>query len=74
MRFEGTRVKQEHWVHAGPCVVWLEVDAVIPVDDPSEPCYEPQTIELLRQVQERAQAGDIEWLKRVGNVYVRLSA
>ena len=62
------------WVHAGPCVVRVAVEAVMPTDDPSEPCYEPVTVEFLREVHERAEAGDVEWLKNVGDVYVRLSA
>ncbi len=74
MEFDGKRVKEDRWIHAGPCVVRVEVDAVIPGDDPSEPCYEQKTVEFLREVHERAEAGDVEWLKDVGDVYVRLSA
>lgn len=74
MHIEGKRIKRTRWVHAGPCVVQVEVEAVIPTDDPSEPCYEPATVEFLKQVRERAEAGDIEWLKRIGNVYARVCA
>jgi hypothetical protein len=74
MEFDGERVKEVRWVHAGACVVRVEVEAVIPKDDPSEPCLEPETVEFLREVHERAEAGDVEWLKTVGDVYVRLSA
>ena len=74
MEFEGERVKEVRWMHAGPCVVRVEVEAVIPKDDPSEPCFEPATVEFLREVHENAEAGDVEWLKKVGDVYVRLSA
>ena len=74
MQFEGKRVKRTRWIHAGPCVVQVEVDAIIPVDDQSEPCYEPMTVEFLRTVHEKALGGDIEWLKKVGQVYVPLSA
>ena len=74
MKFEGKRVSEVRWVHAGPCVVRVEVEAVVPTDDPSEPCYESETVEFLREVHERAEAGDVEWLKNVGDVYVRLSA
>ncbi len=45
-----------------------------PKDDPSEPCYEPKTVAFLKEVHEHAEAGDVEWLKRIGDVYVRLSA
>jgi hypothetical protein len=54
--------------------VQVEVDAVIPVDDPSEACYEPETVDFLRQVREKADAVDIDWLKKVGKVYVRVPA
>ena len=74
MKFEGKRVKQIRWVHAGPCVVRVEVDAVIPVDDASEPCFEPTTVKFLREVHERAEARDIDWLNNVGDVYLRHSA
>ena len=74
MKFEGKRVSEDRWIHAGPCVVRVEVEAVFPKDDPSEPCYEPETVEFLREVRERAEAGDVDWLKNVGDVYVRLSA
>lgn len=74
MKLEGKRVKQTRWVHADACAVRLEVEAVVPVDDTSEPCFEPETVDLLRKVRERADAGDIDWLKSVGTVYVRLSA
>ncbi len=74
MKFEGKRVKQIRWVHAGPCVVRVEVDAVIPVDDASEPCFKPTTVEFLREVHERAEARDIDWLNNVGDVYLRHSA
>ena len=74
MKFEGKRVKQIRWVHAGPCVVRVEVDAVIPVDYASEPCFEPTTVEFLREVHERAEARDIDWLNNVGDVYLRHSA
>ncbi len=74
MEIEGQRVRRTRWIHAGSCVVQVEVDAVIPVDDPSEPCFEPETVEFLRQVYERARADDIDWLKRIGKVFVAIPA
>ena len=50
------------------------VCAHIPAEDPSEPCYESETIELLREVHERALAGDIDWLKTRGKVYQLVEA
>jgi hypothetical protein len=74
MEFEGKRVKQTRWIHGGACIVRVEVDAVIPVDDPSEPCFDPKTVEFLREVHEHADSGDIEWLKQVGEVYAKVPA
>ncbi|MEW6249806.1 MAG: hypothetical protein AB1716_04105 [Planctomycetota bacterium] len=74
MKFEGKRVKQVRWIHAAACVVRVEVEAVIPIDDPSEPCFEPQTVEFLREVHARAETGDIAWLRNVGQVYTRVPA
>lgn len=70
MKIEGQRIRKTRWVHAGRFAVRLEVEAVIPPDDPSEPCYEPDVVEFIREVHERANAGDVEWLKTVGDVYV----
>jgi hypothetical protein len=48
----------------------VEVEMVIPPDDPSEPRLESETDALLRDdVQEHAQRGDVESLKRRGRVY-----
>lgn len=74
MAIEGKRVKEVRWIHAGPCVVRVEVDAVIPAGDPSEPCFEPEAVRFLRQVHEKAEAGDIAWLQKIGKVYVQSPA
>lgn len=55
-------------------MVAVEVDAVIPDADPSEACYEPQTVAFLREVEQRAQHGDVAWLQRHGKVYQALDA
>jgi len=55
-------------------VVAVEVEAVIPEDDPSEPCYEAETVQLLRDVAEHAEQGDIAWLQQHGRVYQALEA
>jgi len=70
MKIEGRRIKKMRLIRAGRLIVQVEVDAVIPDADPSEPCYEPDVVEFIREVHERADAGDIEWLKTVGDVYV----
>ena len=47
---------------------------VIPIDDPSEPCYESETVELLKEVAQRAQDDDKSWLLRHGRVYELVAA
>ena len=69
MRIEGKRVKQTRFIQRGRYVVAVEVEAVIPPDDPREPCYDHETVELLRQVAEHAQRDDTAWLKRHGKLY-----
>jgi hypothetical protein len=70
----GKRVKRTRLVRTDRYVVAVEVEAVIPDADPSEPCYEPAVVELLRQVEAHARAGDLEWLKRHGKVYTSVEA
>ncbi len=47
-------------------VVAVEVEMVIPIDDPSEPCYESETGNYRREIKERAEKGDMVWLTRQG--------
>jgi hypothetical protein len=54
--------------------VAVEVEMVIPPDDPSEPCYESETVLWLKEVEEHARQGDVSWLKRVGKVYEAVDA
>lgn len=70
MHVSGKRVKRTRLIRTERLVVAVEVEAVIPDAEPSEPVYEPHVVELLRQVQSRAQAGDLAWLRRHGRVYV----
>jgi len=69
MRIEGQRVKRTKLIQTNRYVVAVEVELVVPPDDPSEPCYEAETVQHLRQVRERAEAGDVGWLTRHGRVY-----
>jgi hypothetical protein len=55
-------------------VIALEVEMVIPPDDPSEPCYESETVDLLKEVKHRAEAGDLAWLRQHGRVYAAVDA
>lgn len=74
MRIPGERVKRTRLVQTDKYVVAVEVEMVVPVDDPSEPCYEAETVQLLREVQEHAERGDLEWLRQRGKVYAALGA
>ncbi len=69
MRIAGKRIKRLRWVHTKQYVIAVEVDAVIPIDDPSEPCYEAESVQLLREIEERANLGQVEWLRQHGKVY-----
>jgi hypothetical protein len=71
---QGKRIKLEQWIHAAACVVRVEVEAIIPDADPSEPCLEPQTLRFLDELQLKADQGLINELSKVGDVYVRRSA
>ena len=74
MRVPGKRVRRTRLVRTERFVVAVEVEAVIPDADPSEPCYEPETVELLREVESRARAGDVGWLRQRGKVYEAVDA
>ena len=55
-------------------MVAVEVEMVVPVDDPSEPCYESETVQLLREIKEHAEQGDVAWLTNKGKVYAAVEA
>lgn len=74
MRIAGSRIMRTRLVQTDKVVVAVEVEMVIPQDDPSEPCYESETVQLLREIREHAEHGDIEWLRQHGKVYVALEA
>lgn len=74
MRATGKRLKQTRLVHTDRYVVAVEIELVVPDADPSEPCLEPETLRFLREVTERAERGDTEWLRRHGRVYEAMDA
>ena len=74
MLLPGKRIKISQWVHSASCAVRVEVDAVVPDADPSEPCLEPQTMRWLDELQRKADAGLVDELAKVGELYVRRSA
>ena len=69
MRISGKRLKKTRLIQKGRFVVAVDVEMVIPPDDPSEPCYEAETVEFLKDVAERAGRGDTAWLMQHGKVY-----
>ena len=74
MRISGRRIQRTRLVHTDRYVVAVDVELVIPDDDPSEPCYEAETVQLLREVEEHAQQGDVDWLAQHGKIYEALAA
>lgn len=67
-------IKVAQWIHAGPCVVRVEVDAWLLPDCPDEPSLEPATVRWLERLQQLADQGNIDELIQHGTVYVRRSA
>ncbi len=72
MNIEGKRVRRIRRVFSDKYIVVLEVEMVIPDEDPSEACLEPATVAFLKEVKARADAGDLEWLRTKGKVYAAL--
>jgi hypothetical protein len=70
----GKRVRVPKWIHGRVCVVRVEVEAIIPDADLTEPCLEPHTLRWLDQLQELADDGNVEALAKVGDVFVRRTA
>ena len=68
MRIPGERIKRTRLIQTEKYVVAVEVEMVIPPDEPSEPCYESETVQLLREIQARAEQGDVAWLTESGKV------
>lgn len=75
---KGNRIKLTQWIEgrsrSGPFVVRVEVDAVIPESDPSEPAFEPPALKVLDEASRLAAAGDLEALAQIGAIYFRKSA
>jgi len=74
MRIPGKRVNRIRLVRTPRFVVAVEVEAVFPDEDPSEACFESETVRLLRDVQKHAERGDVRWLQRRGKVYRAIEA
>jgi hypothetical protein len=74
MRIAGERIKKTRLIQTDKFVVAVDVELVIPPDDPSEPCYESETVQFLREVKERAEQGDLAWLTQNGKVYAAIAS
>jgi hypothetical protein len=74
MRIPGKRVKRIRYIQTAKLIVAVDTEMVIPPSDPSEPCLEPETVALLRDIRQHAEAGDIRWLQSRGKVYQLIEA
>jgi hypothetical protein len=63
------REKRKRWVQRGRYAVEVEVEVVYPADDPSEACLESTTVRFLDEIARHAEAGDVEYLHKVGRVF-----
>jgi len=48
--------------------VAVEIERLVPADDPSEPCLESETVQLLREIKDHADHGDLAWLAGKGKI------
>jgi hypothetical protein len=74
MRIPGQQITRTRLIQTEKYVVAVNVEMVIPPDDPTEPCYESETIQLLREIKEHAERGDVEWPRGRGKVYAAVEA
>ena len=74
MRIPRQRIKRTRLIQTDKFVVAVEVEMVVPADDPSEPCYESETIQFLREIKEHAEREDVAWLTKKGKVYAAVDA
>lgn len=73
MRIAGKRLQRTRLIQSEKYIVAVEVEVVIPPDDSSEPCYEAETVQLLREVRDHADRGGVGWLMQKGKVYKALA-
>ena len=73
MRTPGKRVKRTRLIQTDRYVVAVDVEMVIPPDDPREPCYEAETVQYLKEIKEHAERGDVAWLTERGKVYAAVA-
>jgi len=68
-RLPGRRKTRSHWVQCGRLAVLVAIEVIFPDEDPSEPCFEPDTVRKLDEIARRAEAGDLGYLRTVGRVF-----
>jgi hypothetical protein len=69
---EERREKRKRWVQRGQYAVQVEVEVAYPEDDLTAAYLEPATVRWLAEVAQRAEAGDVEYLQKVGRVFQAL--
>ncbi|TWU30103.1 hypothetical protein [Bythopirellula polymerisocia] len=74
MRISGERIKRTRLIQTDKLVVAVEVEMVVPSEDRSEPCYESETVSFLKEVKERAERQEMDWLLKNGKVYAAVGA
>jgi hypothetical protein len=74
MPLPGEKVTLTRLIQTERYVVAVDVELVVPAKDPSEPCFDSAAVNLLSEVREHAELGDLDWLKRHGKVYAAVGA
>jgi hypothetical protein len=67
-------MKRTRLIRTEKFVVAVDVEMVIPANDPSQPCYESEMIQFVKEVQEHAERGVLAWLTQRGKVYAAVEA
>ena len=65
------KVPYTKWLHGERYAVAFEVEALQPPDD-HEPSIGPDVRAFIGEARRHLDAGDVEWLRRHGRVYVAL--
>jgi len=60
---------RKRWVQRGQFAVEVEVEVIVPADDPNEACLEPTAVRWLDEIAQKAQLSDVEYLRKVGRVF-----
>lgn len=74
MKVEGNRIRRVRLIQGERYIVAVDVEMVIPADDSSEPCYESETLTLLRSIEDQVKIGDVDFRKKHGRVYEAVDA